>query len=331
MNTKLLFSFLISAAIGFISFSGCSNPAAATNPGSNNQDQTISKSTYVENDLGLLKTAGVNFDSSQGCFSIGWNQIFFPPENTDRLTSGAFAIGFTAGETPSKPFLRSGVDMGSVYLNYAGNQLQFNKQQAPDGGYFYSIMPTPNQNDMPIEFVANGSYDFQVTGSPEFSAITFSLTAPSSLINITSPAEGTVINPDEDLTVSWQGGNANGHIVIRLMPSIQPPQGGGGQGHGNGNPPPHGNGNPPNGNGGHGPHPMPGHDPDHEGIVITLQSNPGQYTIPSSKIQEFLNQTSANFMVVGVGQFNESTVAHDNGTLRAVMRNGDGVGLQIQQ
>ena len=328
MKIKILFSFLISAAIGFLSISGCSNPAS-TNVNQINQDQTLSKSTYLENDLGLLKTAGINFDSSQGCFSIGWNQIFFPPDSTDKLTSGAFAVGFQAGETPSKPFLRSGVDMGSVYLNYSGNQLQFEKQQTPDGGYFYSIMPVPNQNDTPIEFVANGSYQFQVIGSPEFSAVTFSLTAPSSLINITSPVQGTVINPNENLTISWQGGNADGPIVIRLMPSIQPPQG---NGHGQGNPPPHGIGNTPPGNGGHWHHPpMPGHDPDHEGIVITLQSNPGHYTITASQIQEFINKTSAEFIVVGVGQFNESSIAHDNGNLRAVMRNGDGVGLQIQQ
>ncbi len=59
-------------------------------------------------------------------------------------------------------------------------------------------------------------YAFQVTGSDVISQFSFSLTSPSALMDITSHEHGNVIDPTQDLTITWDGGKPM-EVAVRMM------------------------------------------------------------------------------------------------------------------
>jgi len=132
-------------------------------------------------------------------------------------------------------------------------------------------------------------------------------------MNITSPTFGEIINPSEDLTINWEGGN-EGKVGIRLMPDFR---------HRGGH-----DGRPGGGHGGPGPDQNP---PMHRVIFIILETNTGTYTFSGEQIQELLNGIPANGLRAEVSQMDFGEVEHENGTLRTAMRNGNSVMMRIQQ
>jgi hypothetical protein len=266
----------------------------------------------VDGDLALMKAGGMPLDSTAGVFSIGWNEIFRPFMDSSSIKGMAFAVAFGERPTDLPHFRKYGLDMGDVIISYSGNQVEMYKHIHPRRGIAYSLFERPFghcETENMLEFVPNTEYQFEVTGSEDFAPITISLTSPAALMNITSPSFGEIIDPTQDLTLNWEGGN-EGKVAVRLMPNMKPRRGPGGM------------------------HEGPGpeqHPPFDRVIFVILDENTGTYTFTAQQIQELLNGINANGLRAEVSQMDFGEVEHENGTLRTAMRNGNGVMMRIQQ
>ncbi len=244
----------------------------------------------VNSDLALMKDGGMPLDSAAGVFSIGWNEMFRPFMDSSEVKGMAFAVAFGERETDLPHFKKFGLDMGNVFINYTGNHIEMHK----------------NSENL-LEYIPNTEYQFEVTGSEFFAPITISLTSPNALMDITSPANGQVIDPTQDLTINWEGGK-EGKVGVRLMPHIKPHRG------------PHG---------GHG-EPPPSHHPPFDRIIfVILDTN--TYTFSAEQIQILLNGIQADGLMSEVSQMDFGEVVHDNGMLHTAMKNGSSVMMRIQQ
>ncbi len=298
----------------FLFFWGCQSEVSSPDQNDFLADQ-MSYET-VDNDLAFMKDGGMRLDSAAGVFSIGWNEIFRPFMDSSRIKGMAFAVAFGERPTDLPHFRKFGLDMGEITINYSGNQIEMYKHSHPRRGVAYSLFERPfgkcNSENM-LEFIPNTDYQFEVSGSENFAPITITLTSPSALMNITSPSFGEIINPAEDLTLNWEGGN-EGKVGIRLMPAFKPRKG--------------------HDDGRGGKHGGPGHDPKppmHRVIFVILETNPGTYTFTAEQIQELINGIPADGLRAEVSQMDFVDVEHPNGTLHTAMRNGNSVMMRIQQ
>jgi hypothetical protein len=300
--TKINFALLITVFVSGFLFNACNNI--------NNPDDRFSafpeNSSFqtIDSDLALLKDGGIPIDESDGVFSIGWNEIFRPFDDAAHIRGMAFAVAF-GDQNDSR---RYGLNMGSVFINYNGNQIELHKRSNDVRGTMYSLFKRPFGNsDKLLEYVPDLEYEFQVTGSDAISPISFSLTSPSALMDITSHKHGNVIDPSQDLTITWDGGNPDGKIAVRLMATSRFDRGAHDKKR-------------------RGPrHPHPDHI-----IFEILDSNTGEYTFSSAQIQELLNNVDSAHLVVGVSQMDIAKVEHDGKVFHTVMRNGNSVMLTIQ-
>ena len=292
-----------------IVFTGCSN---VNEPASQQTTDELSKSSVVENNMGVLNSEGIHMRDCDGVFALGWNELFGPIRWNDEINGHAMALVF--GDTlHQRPFIRSGIDVGTIYINYNNDQIQLEKRTGPDGGVFYSLYPG-FFDDGHLDFISGADYQFEITGSENFGPLNFTLTAPEALIQINTPVEDSTINQANDLTLQWSGGTPEDPIAIRLMPTrppIPPIRG------------PH--------DGGGGMHPPMQLPPLGDPVFILLDSNPGEYTIAASTIQNLINQTGAQKLVCVVSQIDKNDVQHENRNLKFVMHNGDSVLLNVQQ
>ncbi len=251
----------------------------------------------IDSDLFLLKEGGMDIDASAGIFSIGWNEIFRPFDDERHIMGMAFAVAF--GEPNDR--LKFGLNMGSVFINYGDHQIELHKKSDDKRGTMYSLFKRPfGDSDQLLEFIPSTEYQFEVTGSDQFTPITISLISPSSLMNITSHSFGDVIDPAQDLTITWEGGNADGKVAVRLMPFSHRKKG--------------------------------RKDRLHFDHIIfeILDTNNGEYTFTSEQIQELLNRVDARHFVLGVSQMDIGEVEHENGILHTAMRNGNSVMLAVE-
>jgi len=308
MKNKIGIIFLVISF--FLFFWGCQSDPNSPDQNDSLTDQALYKT--VDGDLALMNAGGMPLDSSAGVFSIGWNEIFRPFMDSSKIKGMAFAVAF--GERPSDlpHFRKFGLDMGDVFINYSGNQIQMYKNVHPRMGVAYSLFERPfghcNSENL-LEFIPNTEYQFEVTGSEYFAPVTITVTSPAALMNITNPAFGDFIDPAQDLTINWEGGNA-GKVGVRLMPLIKPRRGPGGN------------------HGGPGHEPMP---PMDRVIFVILDENTGTYTFSAQQIQELINGIPANGLRAEVSQMDIGSVEHENGTLRTAMRNGNSVMMRFQQ
>lgn len=292
--------------LSLLLFTSCQSDPNSPEPNNNLSDQ-LSYST-VDSDLALMKSGGLSLDSIAGIFSIGWNEIFRPFMDSSEVKGMAFAVAFGERPTDLPHFRKFGLDMGEIFINYSGNQVEMYKHIHPRRGVAYSLFERPfghHNSENLLEFIPNTEYQFEVTGSEYFEPITITLTSPSALMNITSPDFGEIINPDEDLTITWEGGS-EGKVGIRLMPNFRH-------------------------RGGQGGHGLDQNPPMHRVIFIVLETNTGIYTFTAQQIQELINGIPANGLRVEVSQMELGEVQHENGTLRTAMRNGDSVMLRLQK
>jgi len=298
----------------FLFFWGCQSDPNSPDQNNSLTDQALYKT--VDGDLALMNAGGMPLDSAAGVFSIGWNEIFRPFMDSSEVKGMAFAVAF--GERPSDlpHFRKFGLDMGDITINYSGNQVEMYKHFHDRRGVAYSLFERPFghcESENMLEFMPNTEYQFEVSGSEAFAPITITLTSPSALMNITSPTFGEFINPAEDLTINWEGGN-EGKVGIRLMPALRPRRGhDGGPG---------------------GMHGGPGHDPKppmDRVIFVILETNTGTYTFTAQQIQELINGIPADGLRAEVSQMDFVDVEHENGTLYTAMRNGNSVMMRIQE
>jgi hypothetical protein len=307
---KIKFYFFFTSLLAFILLFGCKSEVNSPD-GSESLTDQLSYQT-VDNDLALLKGGGMPLDSAAGVFSIGWDEIFRPIEDTSEVRGMAFAVAFGEQGTDLLHFRRFGLDMGDVFINYSGNHIQMHKKFHEMRGVAYDLFERPFGGCNPenlLQFIPNTEYQFEVTGSEVFAPITFSLTSPNALMDITSPTNGEVIDPTQDLTINWEGGN-EGKVALRLMPHLRPPEGG------------H--------HGRHGEPPQPPPPMDRV-IFVILDNNPGTYTFTAAQIQELLNGIQTDGLMAEVSQMDFGEVQHQNGMLQTAMRNGNSVMLRILQ
>ena len=66
------------------------------------------------------------------------------------------------------------------------------------------------------------------------------------------------------------------------------------------------------------------------GFIEVVDGNPGEFTIPAAVLQELLDGEDAVHLLVGVGQMTATDVAHGEGIVKALLRNGDGVRLTLE-
>lgn len=295
-------------------FFGCQSEVNSPDQNDLNIEQLFYKT--VDNDLALMKDGGMPLDSAAGVFSIGWNEIFRPFMDSSSIKGMAFAVAFGDETGNLIHFRRIGLDMGDITIDYSGNQAEMFKHIHPMGGVAYSLFERPFghcESENLLEFIPNSDYQFVVSGSENFAPITITLTSPSALMNITSPTFGELIDPAEDLTINWEGGNA-GKVGIRLMPAFRPHRG-------------H-NGEPGVRHRGSGPDPIP---PMDRVIFVILDENTGTYAFPAQQIQRILNGIPAEGLRAEVSQMDFGEVEHENGTLHTAMKNGNSIMMRIQQ
>ena len=308
MYNKAIFILFFTALLTtmFISCSEVNSPA---------DDLFQQEDSYevIGSDLSLLKEGGMDIERADGIFSIGWNEIFRPFDTGSEVMGSAFAVAFGEDAGTFPHFQRLGLNMGSVFINYASNRVEMHKHSDDHRGVAYTLFKKPfGQSNNVLEFIANEEYDFEVTGSEQFSAAMFTLTSPEALIDITSHNHADEIDPAQDLTLTWDGGNLEGKVGIRLMAHFR--------GH-------HGQRGP-NGHGG--PKGPPPRSPMETIIFVVLDTNTGEYTFTAEQVQQLLKNNGTQHIVAGVSQMDFQEVEHDSKILNLVMRNGNSVMLKVK-
>jgi hypothetical protein len=323
---------------------GCSKSTGpvATNDTSLNSESVLVQSLTVVNvvtqDLAQLDKAGAVTSSSYGVFSIGWNQ-FIGPNIVDAGTIGKAFVVVHADTTAVGP---AGVDIGAVTLNYDTSNIALTKRTFPRGVLYSTFdrgLRAPRTLPVNIPFIANGTYQFSVSGSTLFTPGTFTISAPASLLKITSNADGDSVGASKNLSITWSGGSPTDSVLLRIIPHLRPEQFEGrgpgrhpGPGHGDGGMMHDGDGGR-FGDGGMGPiedgSPLDLGPEFHRGIVRVI-ANTGSTTISASDLQLLLNGTASAELMIGVSQLIKKNVQHDNKSLTLLLRNGDRIVVKIQ-
>jgi hypothetical protein len=293
-------------AVAFFAF-GCQSEL--NSPERNNLLKDEMSYETLDSDLEMMNRGGMPLDDAAGIFSIGWNEMFKSIENGSQVRGMAFAVAFGERQTDLRHFRKFGLDMGNIFINYSGNQIEMHKRFHDRRGVAYSLFNKPFGNSLNLlEFIPNTEYEFEVTGSEYFEPITINLTSPNALMDITSHSSGDEINPAENLTINWDGGSSEGKVAVRLMPHMKynkGPKGG---------------------------HRGPGkHHPRLDRIIFEiLETNTGTYTFTAEVLQRVLYEIDAEVLMVEVSQMDFGEVEHNNGMIRTAMRNGNSVKLIIK-
>jgi hypothetical protein len=327
---------------GLALFAGCVD---GREPGSGPPAVVVQNTvSVISQDLAQLSAAGMTDEATAGVFSIGWRK-FIGPNISDTGTIGeAFAV---VHPEPAGAMIRpTGMDIGPVTLSYSGGGTELVRRRALNGGITYTtFVKGPRAVESAnIPFIAGGVYTFTVSGGTGFSAGSFEITAPGSLLRITSHTEGDTIARTGDLAVSWSGGSASDSVLVRIVPHLRREQlearegeMGPGAHHGPGGPQgghpfrPEEGGPPPERDGcfmlgG----PLEGMGPEFARGVVALVANTGTFRLAASDLATLLDGTEAAELMVGVTQVVAQDALHDGKALRILLRNGDRIVLHAR-
>lgn len=339
MKRKIVAALKAMLIISMSIIVGCSKPTGpvATNDTLLNSESVLVQSLTAQNvviqDLTQLNSAGAVTSSSYGVFSIGWNQ-FIGPNIVDAGTIGKAFVVVHADTTARGP---AGIDLGVVTLKYDTSNIELTKR-ASYRGVLYSTfghgLRFPRTLPVNIPFIANGAYQFNVSGSALFTPGTFTINAPASLLKITSNADGDSIGSSNDLNLTWSGGSPTDSVLLRIIPHLRAEQFEGrgpgrhlGFGHRVGEMMHDGDEGPDSDDNMEGE--MPDLGPEFHRGIIKVIANTGSTTITASDLQLLVHGTESAELMVGVSQLIKQNVQHDNKTLTLLLRNGDRVVLKI--
>jgi hypothetical protein len=313
---------------------GCSNPSGPKEPSSSSSLQTVL--AVVTQDRAQLSLVGLTTNATTAELSIGWKQFVAPDVLQEDTVGEAYAIA--RPESVSTRIHPDGLDMGTVTLGFTGGSIELTKHIAPDSGVVYwsfgkgfHLNATSFVN---IPFVPSGLYTFTVSGSSAYSAGTFEITAPSSLLAITGHANGDTISAQSDLNLTWSGGSGTDSVLVRIVPHLPPDQAQFLEGR-DSLCIPHDQ------EGGHRPRghregkfmmggPLSGMGPEFDRGVVVMLPNTGSYTLTVSDLATLLNGTTAAELMVGVSQVVKQDVPHDGGTTTVLLRCGDRMVLHVR-
>jgi hypothetical protein len=335
MRMKMMYCVVALVAMALLGLYGCSEVAGPKAQGSS--AGTTNAASVVGQDLGQLALAQVTGETTTGVFSVGWKKFVGPDIMQEGMVGEAYAVVWP--ETNSTGIHPAGLDIGTVTLSYVGGSVELAKRTRRDGSVLYETFSRGMRLDdgplVNIPFVANGTFKFSVSGSMMFTAGTFNVTAPPSLLTIVGHADHDTVSRNADLTVQWQGGSSTDSVLVRIVPHLRPAQvaergmNGGFDSlmehHGD-------RGEPKCRREGHfamgGP--LQGLGPEFaRGIVVTVPNN-GSYTVSAADLQALLSGTEASEIMVGVTQVVKTSVSHDSGSLSILLRNGDRIVLYAE-
>ena len=344
-------TLLFTAMLALAMITGCSEksqPVSGTTDDAALSSAATSVITQIANNY-----PGIDLTNTKGIVSLNWRKMLRPETQTADTRGDAMVVGFDSViQSGTRP--RPGKDIGTVSLAYGSSSLQLEKIRERGRGVSYSTHGQDPRIDSGtnVSFVANGQYQFDVSGSTAFTAMNVSITAPSALIHITAPAVGDSVNTSGDLTITWSGGSAGGNVLLNIAAvpargmmgdSLHRPPSGDSLGHrgpgGPGGPGgPHGPGGggmghdgPPQGGPPPGGPPSGGMGPGQGGprgdstrvIVVKLGTNPGTYTITAAQLQGIVQEWAGAKIVVNISQVSVTDVDHDGGKVHLLLGNDD--------
>ncbi len=173
-NRKMTYTGLSFVLLLFIACSEVNEPVSDSR-----QSDLASSYDVADAQFEFMDKGGVPLSDCQGLFTIGWREFFGQAHQESETGGNAMAVGFSEPITQRPRPFTGGVDMGSVYINYASQQLEMRKMQRPQGGVIYTLFPERMTGTSPLSFIPGISYQFDVTGSEFFPAIQISLTSPA--------------------------------------------------------------------------------------------------------------------------------------------------------
>jgi hypothetical protein len=322
------------AVLGLLLPLGCSESSGPDGQGQGSSVQGVL--TAVSLDRAQLAVSGVTSAESKAIFSVGWKK-FVGPNITEGGTIGeAYAIA--RSETVTASIHPTGLDMGTVSLAYAGGSLELKKFIAPNGGVVYGRLGRgfhdPSVMPVNIPFVPGGVYTFSATGSDAFSAGTFQVTAPASLLAISNHANGDTVSAAADLTIKWTGGSGPDSVLVRIVPHLRPEEaefregkdtlGCVGDHFGGKRPMGHRHGGFMEGG------PLEAMGPEFSRGIVVMIPNTGSITVSAADMTTLLGGIPASELMVGVTQVAKQEVVHDGGKATILLRNGDRVVLRVK-
>jgi hypothetical protein len=235
MRSTNLIPVLFLILAGLI-LSGCNG----VNQSADNEDVIDEQELAVLNDEYANFTAGT-MDSIDAdvLFSINWRNIFYPPQNMEVFRSHIFAVAPDQDTSLTGP-AHWGYDMGTVTLNYQDGDIDLNKTETRNGGFFYELghrkpggrggpdgprghhgsEDISSSDTVTIPYYPNSTYKFNVTGSGVIAAATVQATSPGELLTITSHAKDDSIDSANNLIVTWSGGESSEPVIIALKPGF---------------------------------------------------------------------------------------------------------------
>jgi hypothetical protein len=247
MNKRLLASalaLLASAGI-FVACESMNGPQAV------DESLTVAENfdiSALENETGILKTAGVNADSANAFLVLRWSQGHGRFQDSDTIKGHASAVAYKE-PTTLRDRNAAGLDMGTVSVLNGQNTYELAKIVSDVLGVRYGMFGGPHGgpkgprggfggprgghggprgglNGDPIAmvnipFVAGSTYQFAITGSDNVAAMTLDIQAPAQLAQITGPADKDTIDATQDLTITWQGDAAANNVVLVIAPAFK--------------------------------------------------------------------------------------------------------------
>jgi hypothetical protein len=329
MNKRLLASSLALFAGAGI-FVACES---MNGPQTVDESLTVAESfdiSALENETGILRTAGVNADSANAFFVLRWSQGHGRFQDSDTIKGHASAVAYQE-PTTLRDHNASGLDMGTVSVVSGQNTYELAKivsdvlgvrygmfggphggPKGPKGGFGgrhgghggpHGERGGPNGDPLAlvnIPFVAGSTYQFEITGSDNVAAMTLDIQAPSQLVQITDLADKDTIDATHDLTITWQGDAAANNMVLVIAPAFKR-----GRFDGSGQPV--------------------------EPIFLNLDPAAGSYTIAAQTLQELLSASNANAINLHLTQSVVREITDANlGKILISVGNDDRVVLVVQ-
>lgn len=296
--------------------SGCREVSTPQEPVTSSQSEASSAEDRGPQMRQWLAELDIDTQNAAGVFSLGWRMP--RADAADPSPRGhTMAVAFGEAQDNGR---RPRIDMGAVSLVTPGATIELLQHTRRRQGVIYSSRRGRDVEPAAIEFVGNATYEFDVTGSDAFAAAHFSVTSPSELIAITSPASGGKVAGASDLVIQWQGGGDGKTVVAIAASTGDRKPGPRGRRAGRGGDGWHGN---KRGMGRHGFRPV-------NRFHAVLDGNPGEYTVTADALAEIIGDSGATRLGIHVFQINGTEINHDGGTLWALVRTGDHVRVGLE-
>ena len=341
-NSAITLIFALCVILASISC-GKLNSNDSTNPLEPNLQSAVNQmsSSIVKNQIASLKSAGVDLDSVDAIFELGWLPDIADESRPLIAQAFAIAINKAAEQDPSQPF---GFDMGSVTLSFDNEQVELLKTENEFGIFYDLVGPISEDNyqdstsrepKIQIPFNAGGTYGYNVSGSNEFPAVSIELTAPTEWVSLTSPGNGDLYTVGEALKVTWTGGQPGDSLYLAIFTDFnifdkeddhenEDDEGDDDDGDDEDDD--------------DGEDDEDEYDPGSNELdlfgeerIFLVDASAGQHTIPADFINEILSEENdEETLMIAISSFEQSVVQQNDKTLLGFIHIGDLVELNVQ-